>query len=65
MGKALVQGVTSCVDDIARRIEIWLANLEMDDVAALCLQRSRLHQYFEGSLCAETSHAFGEAEFAL
>jgi hypothetical protein len=35
----------------------------MDDVAALCLQRSRLHQYFEGGLGAETRHALGEAEF--
>ena len=37
--------------------------LEMDDVAARCLQRSRLHQYFEGGLGAETCHALGEAEF--
>jgi hypothetical protein len=37
----------------------------MHDVAALCLQRSRLHQNFESGLGAETRHALGEAEFAL
>ena len=35
----------------------------MDDVAARCLQRARLHQYFEGGLGTETRHALGEAEF--
>ncbi len=62
MGEALVQGVGSRLDDVARGIEIGLPDLEMDDVAALCLQRSRLHQYFEGGLGAETRHALGEAE---
>ena len=64
MGEALVQGVGRCVNNVDRRIEIWLSDLEMDDVAALCLQRSRLHQYFESGLGAETRHALGEAEFA-
>ena len=63
--KAFVKGVTSRVDNVARGIEIGLSDLEMDDVAALCLERSRLHQYFEGGLGAETRHSFGEAQFAL
>jgi hypothetical protein len=62
--KAFVQGVASRVDNVARGIEIGLSDLEMDDVAAPCLQRSRLHQYFEGGLGAETRHALGETEFA-
>src|SRR2546428_2320197 len=34
----------------------------MNNVAALCLQRFRLHEYFERGLSAETRHAPGEAE---
>ncbi len=63
MSEAFVQSVGSRADDVARGIEIGFADLEMNDVAALCLQRSRLHQYFERGLGAETRHAFGEAEF--
>ena len=63
MGEALVQGVACRLDDVARGIEIGLPDLEMDDVAALCLQRARFHQHFEGGLGAETRHAFGEAKF--
>src|SRR5437870_1729364 len=63
MGESFAHRVRACVDDVARRIEIRLADLEMNDVAALCLQCSRLHQYFEGGLGPETRHAFGEAEF--
>src|SRR5437667_4145300 len=64
MGEALVQGIGCRTDDVARGIEIGLADLEMDDVAAFCLERSRFHQHFEGGLGAETRHALGEAEFA-
>ena len=59
-----MQCVTSRIDDVARRIEIRLADLEMNDVAAFCLQRSRFRQYFEGGLGAETRHALGQAQFS-
>ena len=65
MGKAFVQRVTSRIDDVGRRIEIGLADLEMDDVAALFFKCARFHQYFECGLSPETRHALGEAEFAL
>ena len=48
---------------LAGRIEIGFPNFEMDNVAALCLQRSRFHQDFERSLGPETRHALGEAKF--
>src|SRR6266498_1824882 len=64
MGKALVKGVARSVDDVGRCIEIRLPNLEMNNVAPLCLQRSRLHKYFEGGLGSETRHALCQAEFA-
>ena len=63
MCKALAQCVTSCLDDVARRIEIGLADLKMNDVAALCLERFRFHQHFECGLRAESRHAPGEPEF--
>src|SRR5581483_3690632 len=62
MGEALVKGVARSVDDVGRRIEIRLPNLEMNNVAPLCLQRPCLHKDFEGGLGAETSHALGEAK---
>ena len=63
MGESLMQRVGRRPDDVARRIEIRLPDLEMNDVAALCLQRSCLHQHFESGLGAEAGHAFGEAKF--
>ena len=63
MGEALVQCVAGCVDDVGRRIEIGLPDLEMDDVAPFSLQRPRLNQIFERGLGAETRHTPGEAEF--
>jgi hypothetical protein len=64
MGETFVKRVTSRVDDISWRIEIGLADFEMDDIASLCLQRSRFHQHFKCGLGAETRHPFGEAKFA-
>ena len=64
MGEALMQSVAGGVDNVCRRIEIGFPNLEMNDVAAICLQRPRLHQYFERGLSAETRHTLCEAEFA-
>src|SRR4029077_4744249 len=43
LSEALVQRVGSRRDDVARGIEIMLTNFEMNKVASLCLQRSRLH----------------------
>ena len=51
------------VDDVGRRVEIRLSNLEMNDVPALCFQRSRL-QDFESGLRAKTRHALRETKFA-
>ena len=64
MGEALVQRVAGRLDDVLRRIEIGFADLEMNDVAPLRLERARLHQHFEGRLSAEPRHPFGEAKFA-
>src|SRR5436190_23650423 len=63
MRVALVQCVASGVDDVRRRIEIRFADLEMDNIATLCLESFCLHQHFEGSLGAETRHALCETKF--
>ena len=63
MCEAFTQGIASCLDDVARRIEIGLADFKMDDVAALCLERFRFHQHFERGLRTESRHALGEPEF--
>src|SRR5205823_9486555 len=63
VSETLVQRVGRRFDDVARGIEIRLTNFEMNNVASLCLQRSRLHQDFECSLSPETRHAPGEAKF--
>src|SRR4029077_15279532 len=64
VSESLVQRVGSRLDDVARGIEIRLTNFEVNNVASLCLQRSRFHQDLEGSLSPEARHALGEAKFA-
>ena len=64
MGEAFMQSVASRLDDVGRCIEIGFPYLKMDDVAARCFQRPRLHQHFEGGLGAETRRALCEPEFA-
>ena len=63
MSEAFVQRVARGIDDVDRCIEIGFSDLEMNDVASFGFQRPRLHQYFEGSLSAQTRHALREAEF--
>jgi hypothetical protein len=58
-----MQRVGRRLNDVARGIEIRLANFEMNNVSAFCLQRSRLHQDFKRSLSPETRHTLGEAKF--
>jgi hypothetical protein len=65
MSETFVQRVTRRVNDVAWRIEIWLANFEMNNVASFRFKRFRLYQNFKRGLGAEPGHAVGEAEFAL
>src|SRR5207248_765851 len=63
VSETFVQRGTRRLDDVARGVEIRLANFEMNNVSAFCLQRSRLHQDFERSLGAETRHPLGQTKF--
>ena len=63
MREAFTQCGASCVDDVARCIEIGLADFQMNNVATLCFERLCFHQHFERGLRAEPLHASGEPEF--
>jgi hypothetical protein len=52
--------VTSGIDDVARRIKVWLADFEMNDIAPLCFERFRFNENFECRFGAETRHAMSE-----
>ena len=50
---AVAQRLDRRLDDVGRGFEIRLADAEIDDVAALSLQRRRLRQHGEGVLLAD------------
>jgi hypothetical protein len=56
VGGAAAQGLHAGLDDVGGRVEIGLADLEVDDVAALGFQRPRPHQHLEGGLGAQARH---------
>jgi hypothetical protein len=64
MREALVQSVRRRRNNIFRRIEIGLADLEMNNLASFRFQRSRFHQHFERGLGPKTRHAVSETKFA-
>ena len=65
MCETFVQRITSGVYDVARRVEIGLPDLEMNDAAALRFKRFRFYQHFKRRLSPEPCHAFGEAKFLV
>ena len=65
MGEAFVQRIARRVDDVARRFEVWFANLEMNNVTPLGLKRLRFHQNFERCLCPQARHAVGQTKLTF
>src|SRR6266536_1732360 len=65
MCETFVQRITSGVYDVARRVEIGLPDLEMNDVAALRFKRFRFYEHFKRRLSPEPRRAFGEAKFLV
>src|SRR5439155_18513233 len=65
MCETSVQRITSGVYDVARRVQIGLPDLKMNDAAALRFKRFRFYQHFKRRLSPEPRHAFGEAKFRL
>ena len=64
MSKAFVERLARGVDDVGRCIEIGFPNLEVNNVASLRLQRSRLDQNFKSGLRAEARSPLCEAKIA-
>ena len=56
MRPAVAQRLDAGFDDIHRRIEIGLADLQMDNVLALGFECPRSNKHFEGRLCAQPIH---------
>ena len=65
MRPSLVQGVNRSLDNVRRRVEIRLADFEVDDVFALPLECARFVQDFEGGLGAQARHAASKAKLEL
>ena len=60
MRPAFVQRLLPCFDDMPRRIEIRLADFQVNDVAPLSLKSAGPHQDFEGALNADAAHPPGK-----
>ena len=57
---AVAQGLHRRLDHVSRRLEVRLADAEVDDVATLSGECVRPRQHLEGGLGAETGHFLGE-----
>jgi hypothetical protein len=65
VGVALLERRRRGVDDVGRRIEVWLADLEMNDLAALCLERLCAGEHLKRCLGAEARHPAGQSHRSL
>ena len=59
MRPALIERLLGRLDDVLRRVEIGLADLQVNDAAALRLQRAGLHQNLERGLDAGCGPSVG------
>jgi hypothetical protein len=56
MRPALIQRLLARLHNVARRVEIRLADFQVYDVSPLGFQRASAHQHFEGSFSAYAVH---------
>ncbi len=64
MRAVVVQRVHDFVDDVLRRVEVWLADFEVDDIAPQLLQRLGAPEDLNSSFRAEAVHAGCESHLA-
>src|SRR5262249_60888709 len=57
---AVVGGLFPRLADVPGRVEIGLADLEVDDLPSLPLQSLGASQHLERRFCSQTGHALGE-----
>ena len=62
MGVAGVEGLSRRVDDVPGRVEVGLADLEVDDLAALRFECPRASEDLKRRLGTEARHAVGKGE---
>src|SRR4029077_7163945 len=62
---ALTQSADSGLNHIGRRVEVRLANFQMDDFLTLTFQGACLIQDFKGGFSAEPGHALSQSKFML
>ena len=62
MGEPFPQRIDAGIDNVGGRVEIRLADFEMNDVASLCFQGLRFYQNFECRFGAKSLHALGQAK---
>ena len=65
MCPTLAQGVNASVDNIGGRVEIGLADFEVDDVLPLFLERASAVQDFKCGFGAKPRHPAGKTQFML
>src|SRR5581483_3177396 len=65
MRPPFVERIDASFHHVRRRIEIGLANLQMDDALSLALQRPRFVQHLKRCFCTKPGHAAGKLQFVL
>src|SRR5947209_2016981 len=65
MRPTTLQGFDAGVDNIARGIEVGLADLEVNDVATFSFESTRFHQNFKCSFRAQARHTAGKTQLRL
>ena len=63
MRVVLMNGVNPGVNYIGRRIEIRLADFQMDNAPALGLKRARFGQGFKCGFSSQAGHTLGQPQF--
>ncbi len=59
MGVALTKGLHTGFNNVLGRIEVGLADLQMNDLLALGFQHPGFRQHFESGLCTQIHHPAG------
>ena len=65
MRPTAAQRLHASVDDVGGRVEIGLADFQMDNIIALGFEGTGPDQYFEGSLGTQARHAPGQPQLSL
>jgi hypothetical protein len=65
VGPSFMKRVDSRLDDVGGRVEVGLADFQVNDFFALLFERAGAVQNFKGGFGAEPRHAAGQTQFVL